>query len=110
VSDIAAVLPTERKAIALKPVAQRAPATRSRQTNDPRWLPKQTPSRRAQDRRRKDLVALLIEACGGPAAVSGLGLVAIRKAAELTVAAEVVRVRTILRTEVTGIEVIIGGG
>jgi hypothetical protein len=78
---------------------------RSRATNDPRFLPKQTPSRRAQDRRRKDLVAVLIEGCGGD--VGELALVAIRKAAELTVAAEVARARLLNGDPGINIEILV---
>ena len=58
-------------------------------TNDPNYMPKVTPNRVAQNRRRRDLVAMLLDACGG--SVSELGMVEVRKAAELTVAAEVAR-------------------
>ena len=46
---------------------------------------------RAQSRRRRDLVAIFLDALGGRAAVSELQLVQVRKAAELTTAAEAVR-------------------
>src|SRR6516162_6772267 len=48
-------------------------------------------SHRAQSRRRRDLVAIFLDALGGRAVVSELQLVQVRKAAELTMAAEAVR-------------------
>jgi hypothetical protein len=63
---------------------------RSAVTNDPRFLPKRPLSRRALDRRRKDLVSSFLSALG-PDAMNGLTAVMVRKAAELTVAAEVAR-------------------
>jgi hypothetical protein len=59
-------------------------------TNDPRFLPKQPLTPRALDRRRKDLVSSFLAALG-PDAVNGLTAVMVRKAAELTVAAEMAR-------------------
>jgi hypothetical protein len=49
----------------------------------------------AQSRRRRDLVAIFLDALGGRAAVSELQLVQVRKAAELTTAAEAVRARVL---------------
>src|SRR6516225_7756862 len=74
--------------------AARSPATaklkgRARATNDPASVPLAS-SHRAQSRRRRDLVAIFLDALGGRAAVSEQ-LVEVRKAAELTTAAEVVR-------------------
>jgi hypothetical protein len=65
------------------------PRCRSRSTNDPRYLPKET-NPRAMDRRRRDLVRTLLAALG-PAGANDLALIAVRKAAELTVAAEMAR-------------------
>lgn len=44
-----------------------------------------------QTRRRRDLIALFIDGLGGRDAVTDLTLVTVRKAAELTVAAEAAR-------------------
>jgi hypothetical protein len=82
-------------------------ATRSKVTNDP-FVSARGSSRAAQDRRRRDLVALFIEGLGGRAAVSELTHVAIRKAAELTVAAEMARANVLNgATTVTDLEVLI---
>ena len=62
---------------------------RARATNDPAYVPLAS-SHRAQSRRRRDLVAIFLDALGGRAAVSELQLVQVRKAAELTTAAEAV--------------------
>ena len=59
---------------------------RARATNDPAYVPLAS-SHRAQSRRRRDLVAIFLDALGGRAAVSELQLVQVRKAAELTTAA-----------------------
>ena len=59
---------------------------RARATNDPAYVPLAS-SHRAQSRRRRDLVAIFLNALGGRAAVSELQLVQVRKAAELTTAA-----------------------
>jgi hypothetical protein len=67
------------------------PATRSAQTNDPKFLPKQPLSRRAVDRRRKDLVEAFVNALGGEQACSDLTLVAVRRAAELQAMCEMAR-------------------
>ena len=63
---------------------------RARTTNDPARLPLAN-SRRAQERRRRDLVAIYIDALGG--SVTPLQAIEIRKAAELTTAAETARAR-----------------
>src|SRR6266481_3130213 len=63
---------------------------RSAVTNDPRYLPKQS-NLRAHARRRRDLVEAFVNALGGKDAVNDLTLLAVRKAAELTVAAEMSR-------------------
>ena len=62
----------------------------ARAINDPGYVPLAS-SHRAQSRRRRDLVAIFLDALGGRAVVSELQLVQVRKAAELTTAAEVVR-------------------
>ena len=67
---------------------------RARATNDPAYMPLAS-SPRAQARRRRDLIAIYIGAVGGRAAVSELQLVQVRKAAELTAAAEAVRARVL---------------
>ena len=59
---------------------------RARATNDPTYVPLAS-RHRAQSRRRRDLVAIFLDALGGRAAVSELQLVQVRKAAELTTAA-----------------------
>jgi len=51
--------------------------------------------RTVQEQRRRDLVAIYLEAIGGRAAASELALVQIRKAAELTCAAEAMRARVL---------------
>ena len=71
------------------PVTIRQKMGRSRATNRPGHLVTPTPLR--QTRRRRDLIALFIEALGGPHAVSDLALVGVRRAAELTCAAEAQR-------------------
>jgi hypothetical protein len=75
------------------PKAARSSAARvhSAVTNDPRFLPKQPLSRRALDRRRKDLVSSFIAALGGPEAVSPVVAMQVRRAAELVTAAEMAR-------------------
>ena len=67
---------------------------RARATNDPAYVPLAS-SHRAQSRRRRDLVAIFLDALGGRVAVSELQLVQVRKAAELTTAAEAVRARVL---------------
>jgi hypothetical protein len=62
---------------------------RSKTTNKPGYLAPLTPLR--QTRRRRDLIALFIDGLGGRDAVTDLTLVTVRKAAELTVAAEAAR-------------------
>jgi hypothetical protein len=62
---------------------------RSRSTNRPGHLAVLTPLR--QTRRRRDLIAMFVDALGGRDAVTDLTLVTVRKAAELTVAAEAAR-------------------
>jgi hypothetical protein len=74
--------------------AARSPTTRSRVSNDPRHIPG-IDGRGREQRRRRDLVAIFIDALGGRAKVSELQLVAVRKAAELTAAAEAVRARVL---------------
>jgi hypothetical protein len=84
-------------------LAQRKPATsrltreqkmgRSKTTNKPGYLAPLTPLR--QTRRRRDLVRLFVAGLGGPDAVTDLMLVTVRKAAELTVAAEAARARVL---------------
>jgi len=51
--------------------------------------------RSSQGRRRRDLVSIYLAALGGRVAVSELQLVQVRKAAELTVAAETVRAQVL---------------
>lgn len=64
---------------------------RSRATNDPAYLARDHTGLR-QARRRRDLIRMFIAALpGGPDAVTDLMLVGVRKAAELTVAAEAAR-------------------
>ena len=88
--------PAVRPTVARRPAANRhgsaspPPASRSRSTNSPAFLPKQPLSRRALDRRRKDLVSSFLAALG-PDAVNGLTAVMVRRAAELTTAAEMAR-------------------
>src|SRR5258708_912603 len=77
---------------------------RSRTTNDPRHLQKQ-PNLRAQDRRRRDLIAAFLSALG-PSGLNDLTQVMVRRAAELTVAAEVVRAGMLtgnLQSDITGL-------
>jgi hypothetical protein len=62
---------------------------RARATNNP-FRVLDAPNPRVRDRRRRDLIALLLEWLGGPGAVSDMALVTVRKAAELTVVAETV--------------------
>lgn len=74
--------------------AARPATNRAQVTNDPRKLPGHD-GRKREGRRRRDLVAIFIDALGGRAAVSDVQLVAVRKAAELTAAAEAVRSRVL---------------
>ena len=67
---------------------------RSKTTNKPDHLAALTPLRQA--RRRRDLVAMFIEALGGRDTISDLALVAVKRAAELTCASE--RARAIILT------------
>jgi hypothetical protein len=69
--------------------AHKALATRAKATNDPFSLP--LVNKRAQDRRRRDLVTAFIAGLGGPSAASELALIHVRRAVELTVAAEQTR-------------------
>ena len=83
----------QRQSAASRPVTRQRQG-RSRATNDPLFLARDQTGRR-QARRRRDLVRLLIDGLGGWEAVSDLTLVTVRKAAELTVAAEVARARVL---------------
>jgi hypothetical protein len=64
---------------------------RAKVTNDPAFLPRAASGWRAQTRRRRDLVATFLAALGGINAVSDLALIAVKRAAELTAAAEITR-------------------
>jgi hypothetical protein len=75
----------------LKAARSSAARVHSAVTNDPRFLPKQPLSRRALDRRRKDLVSSFIAALGGPEAVSLVVAMQVRRAAELVTASEMAR-------------------
>jgi len=79
-------------------IATRSLTNRSKVTNDPHYLrgTRGRDGRTVQGRRRRDLVTIFINAIGGRAAASELQLVQIRKAAELTVAAETVRARVLV--------------
>ncbi len=79
-------------------IAPRPATVRSRISNDPRHVPG-LDGRKAEQRRRRDLVAIYIDALGGRAAVSEVQLVEVRKAAELTAAVEVVRARVLAGAE-----------
>jgi hypothetical protein len=75
-------------------------------SNDAAFLPKQPLSPRAQDRRRKDLAMAFVNALGGEQACSELTMVAVRRAVELTVTAEVVRAGMLtgnLQSDITGL-------
>jgi len=72
------------------PAVARAPTVRARTTNDPLHVPGLA-GNSAAARRQRDLVSIFIEAVGGPSAVSELQLIAVRRAAELTATAEMVR-------------------
>ena len=74
-------------------IADVAPTTRSKVTNDPRFVPG-LDGRSPSARRRRDLVTIYRNAIGGRA--SELQLVQIRKAAELTAAAESLRGRMLV--------------
>src|SRR5260221_3861331 len=79
-------------------------AVRSPTTNDPRHLQKQ-PNPRVEDRRRRDLIAAFLSALG-PSGLNDLTQVMVRRAAELTVAAEVVRAGMLtgnLQSDITGL-------
>jgi hypothetical protein len=69
---------------------------RARATNDPAYVPLAS-SHRAQSRRRRDLVAIFLDALGGTA--TDPQMVQLRKAAELTVAAETLRARACWRRD-----------
>jgi hypothetical protein len=88
------------------PVRRRFPRTsRSAVTNDPRFMTKGSPTPRAVDRRRRDLVEAFLAALG-PDGVTDLSLLMVRKAAELTVAAELARAGMLTGTspsDVTGL-------
>jgi len=68
---------------------------RARAINDPGYVPLAS-SHRAQSRRRRDLVAIFLDALGGTADPQ---MVQLRKAAELTVAAETLRARACWRRD-----------
>jgi hypothetical protein len=78
-----------------RPTRRMPAASRSAITNSPNYMPTSPLNRVAVNRRRRDLVAMLVEACGGEGALSELAMVEIRKAAELVVAAEMARVATL---------------
>ena len=78
----------QRQSATNRPVTKRKNG-RSRATNDPLYLAHDHTGRR-QSRRRRDLVRMYIAALG-PDAATDLALVTVRKAAELTVAAEAAR-------------------
>jgi hypothetical protein len=88
--ETAAGTPPRRSPSGRSSAAARRPpaATRSAATNDVFYLPKTT-NRTAQNRRRRDIIAMLLAACDGT--VSELGMVEVRRAAELLVAAETAR-------------------
>jgi hypothetical protein len=67
---------------------------RARATNDSAYMPLAS-SHRAQSRGVATLASIFLDALGGRAAVSELQLVQVRKAAELTTAAEAVRARVL---------------
>jgi hypothetical protein len=77
--------------------AARSLTSRSKTTNDPHYLrgTRGRDGRTVQGRRRRDLVSIYLDALGGRAAVSELQLVGVRKAAELTTAAEAMRARVL---------------
>lgn len=75
-------------------IAARSATNRAKVTNDPRKLPGHD-GRKRDGRRRRDLVAIYLDALGGRDAVTELQLVEVRKAAELTAAAETVRARVL---------------
>jgi hypothetical protein len=62
---------------------------RSRASNDPNYIPKQ-PNLRAQDRRRRDLIAAFLSALG-PSGLNDLVQNDVRRAVELMVGAEMAR-------------------
>jgi hypothetical protein len=76
------------------PIAAWSATNRAKITNDPRKLPGHD-GRKREGRRRRDLVAIYLDAIGGRDAVTELQLVEVRKAAELTAAAESVRARVL---------------
>jgi len=81
----------------LQSIARRSLTNRSRVTNDPLYLrgTRGRDGRTVQGRRRRDLVSIYIDALGGRSVVSELQLVGVRKAAELTTAAEAVRAKVL---------------
>jgi hypothetical protein len=96
--EVAARSPADRPTVARRPRASRQssgnpppPSSRSRATNDPKFVSRQPPNPRAMDRRRRDLVATFMGALGGPSVVNDLTQVTVRKAAELVVLAEATR-------------------
>jgi hypothetical protein len=81
-------------------------ASRSALSNNAAFLPRAPLSPRAQDRRRKDLAMAFVNALGGEQACSELTMVAVRRAVELTVTAEVVRAGMLtgnLQSDITGL-------
>ena len=64
---------------------------RAHVTNDPGFLPKQTPGLFAQARRRRDLVEAFTAALGGEDALSAVAAMYVRRAAELLTMAEMAR-------------------
>jgi hypothetical protein len=73
-------------------LAARSPVTRARVTNDVRRL-HGLDARTREGRRRRDLVAIFLDALGAPP--TELQLVQVRRAAELTVATESLRARVL---------------
>ena len=96
--EVAARSPTDRPAVARRQPASRQSSgsppprsSRSRSTNDPKFISRQPQNPRAMDRRRRDLVETFMAALGGPSVVNELTQVTVRKAAELVVLAEATR-------------------
>jgi hypothetical protein len=92
---------------AMSPSSVRKPRQgRSKVTNRVTYLPSKQPSPKAQARRRADLARAFVRALGGEQACSELTMVAVRRAVELTVTAEVVRAGMLtgnLQSDITGL-------
>lgn len=92
--------------VELVAIAPRSSTNRAKITNDPRKL-LGSDGRKREGRRRRDLVSIFLDSLGGRAAATELQLVIVRKAAELTVAAETARARLLTGDVAVNLEALV---